>query len=204
MQKLIKAALFTAAVLSIFVPIKPAQAFVTPLSIGVLPPVQFPPSDFTIAGVRVSALYGKHRDLYGIDLGLLGNITENTFVGTAVSGLVNETKGMTTVVGTQLAGLANVNLNKTRVIGVQLAGLFNANTAETSIVGLQAAIFANISEFSDLYGVQLGLYNRAKDVYGFQVGLVNKASSLHGIQIGLLNINQTGLIAMAPIINIGF
>ena len=204
MQKLIKALIIAVAFVATFLPMKSAQAFVTPLSIGVLPPIQFPPTDFTVAGVRVSALYGMHRDVYGIDIGLLGNITEQSFVGAAVSGIFNETKGMTTVIGTQLAGIANVNIQKAHVIGVQLAGIINSNSAESAVVGIQAALIANLSEYTNIYGVQLGLYNRAKDVYGFQLGLVNKATSLHGIQIGLLNINQTGLLAMAPIINIGF
>lgn len=186
----------------------PSQAatgsFITPLSVGAVPPVQFPPKDYSITGLRLSGLFGTHRDVMGIDLGLLGNITENSFTGIALSGLFNITRGTTNAIGAQLAGLTNINTNKTAVYGVQVAALVNANTAESKIVGGQIALLANVSEFTSLYGVQVGIYNRARDVYGFQIGLVNVATALHGIQIGLANINQTGVIGVSPIINIGF
>lgn len=179
-------------------------SFITPLSIGAIPPVQFPPKDYSVTGARISGLFGTHRDVMGIDLGLIGNITENSFTGIALSGLFNITRGTTNAIGAQLAGLTNINRSRAAVYGVQVAGLVNANTAESKIVGGQIALLANVSEFTNLYGVQVGLYNRAREVYGFQIGLVNVATALHGIQIGLANINQTGLIGVSPIINIGF
>ena len=181
-----------------------AQAFYTPLAVAIIPPVQFPPSDFSITGARASILWGRHRDVYGLDFGVLGNFTEQAFVGAGVSGLFNITHGTTHVVALQAAGVANVNTNKTSVYGVQLAGLVNANTAESSVSGVQIAAIANISAFSNIYGAQIGLYNRAKDVYGLQIGLVNVATSLHGVQIGLVNFNSTGVVNMSPILNIGF
>jgi hypothetical protein len=187
---------------SIFFAIQ-SEAAVTPLSVGIAPPVQFPPSDFTITGLRVSALWGHHRDLYGVDVGMLGNITDQTFTGLGVSGLFNYTKGTTTILGLQLAGLTNINTNKTEVYGVQAALGLNSNTAASSLVGVQLAA-ANLSPFMDIYGLQAGLYNRAKDVYGFQIGVVNVADNLHGIQIGLINFNTKGLIGVSPLLNIGF
>lgn len=181
----------------------PATAAMTPASLGVIPPVQFPSSEYSITGFRLSLLYGHHRDLYGLDLGLLGNITDQAFTGVAISGLFNVTKGNTTAIGLQLAGVTNVNTNKTKVIGLQLAGGVNYNGAESSVVGLQIAP-VNISSFTSIYGAQIGIYNTAQDVYGVQIGLVNIAKSLHGIQIGLANINQTGLFYVAPILNVGF
>lgn len=181
----------------------PSHAALTPISVNIVPPVQFPPSDYMVTGVRASVLWGQHRDMYGIDLGLLGNITDQDFTGIAVSGVFNYTKGTTNVLGLQLAGLANYNAQKTNVYGVQLALGLNSNKAASNVVGLQLAL-ANISAFTDIYGVQLGVYNRAKDVYGLQIGLVNVADNLHGIQIGLINFNHKGLIGMCPLINIGF
>lgn len=180
-----------------------SQAGVTPLSVGIAPPVQFPPSDYTITGLRLSGLWGHHRDLYGVDLGLLGNITDQRFVGVGVSGLFNYTKGTTTILGLQLAGLTNINTNKTDVYGMQLALGLNSNTAASSLTGVQLAA-VNLSPFMDIYGLQAGIYNTAKDVYGIQFGLVNVADSLHGIQIGLINFHKKGLIGVSPIINIGF
>ncbi len=197
MKKIILTLLFT------FISTIESQAGVTPLSVGIAPPVQFPASDFTITGVRISGLWGHHRDLYGVDLGGLGNVTEQRFVGLGVSGVFNYTKGTTTILGLQLAGLTNINTNKTDVFGMQLALGLNSNTAVSSVVGIQLAA-VNLGQFTDIYGFQAGIYNTAKDVYGIQFGLVNVADSLHGIQIGLINFHKKGLIGVSPILNIGF
>jgi hypothetical protein len=181
----------------------PSLAAVSPLSISVVPPLQFPPKDFSVTGARASVLWGQHRDLYGVDLGLVGNITEQTFTGVAISGLFNYTKGTTTALGTQLAGLANINKNKTRVLGLQVALGANINYAESSVIGVQLAL-ANLSQHTKIYGVQIGAYNKAKAVYGLQVGIVNSASNLHGLQIGLLNIHEQGIFKYSPVLNFGF
>jgi hypothetical protein len=77
-------------------------------------------------------------------------------------------------------------------------------TAESKVVGLQVAVLGNIAPNANIYGAQVGLYNRARAVYGFQIGLVNFAKDLHGIQIGLINFNETGIFGVSPIINVGF
>lgn len=181
-----------------------AHAFISPLSVSVLPPVQFPPEDFSVTGVRASVLWGKHHGVYGLDLGLVGNVTTQNFVGTAVSGIFNATTGETHIIGLQLAGITNVNTNKTRVYGAQLALGMNSNSAESLVVGLQAALIGNLSDHTNIYGAQIGLYNTAMEVYGLQIGLVNVCNSLHGVQIGLVNFNHTGIFAVSPILNIGF
>lgn len=181
-----------------------AAAAVSPLGVSIVPPIQFPSDEFTITGLRMSVLWGHHRDVYGVDIGALGNITDQTFTGIGLSGLFNITHGTTTAIGLQGAGLMNMNTQKTEVYGVQVAGGINMNTAQSKVVGLQAALLANHSPNTTVYGAQVGLYNRAQDVYGFQIGLVNFAKSLHGIQIGLVNFNETGIFGVAPILNVGF
>jgi len=193
-----------AAILVLFFHLSSARAFVSPLSVSGLPPVQFPPEDFTVAGARASLIWGNHRSVYGFDLGVIGNRTTQNFVGLAVSGVFNLNQGQTTVLGLQLAGIANVNTNKTAVFGAQLAGGINSNSAESSVAGLQAALIANICDHTNIYGVQFALYNRAQSVYGIQIGLVNEAADLHGVQIGLVNFNHKGLFAVSPILNVGF
>jgi hypothetical protein len=180
-----------------------AQAAYSPLAVSIVPPLQFPPSDFNISGVRVSVLAGVHRDVYGLDLGLIGNITRQRFVGAAVSGVFNYTQGQTTVTGVQLAGLANVNLEKTNVYGIQAALGGTYNKADSNVHGVQLGL-VNLGEHTDIFGVQTGIYNRAQSVYGLQLGIVNVANNLHGLQIGLLNFNYTGLFYVAPILNFGF
>lgn len=180
-----------------------ATAAVSPVSVSIVPPIQFPPGDFNVTGIRASALWGKHRSVYGIDVGLLGNFTEQTFTGVALAGGFNKTGGNTTITGFQVAGGANVNTSKTTVVGLQLALGMNYNTAAATVSGLQLAA-VNISPFTDIYGFQVGLYNKAKEVYGIQLGLVNVADNLHGIQIGLVNFNAKGPFAISPVLNIGF
>lgn len=181
----------------------PSFAAISPLSLNLVPPLQFPPDDFSVTGARISALWGQHRDLYGIDLGLIGNITEQTFTGVGVSGIFNYTKGETTGVGLQLAGLTNINIGKAGLYGLQAAIGLNLNAGEGRLVGVGLAV-ANHMPFTDVYGLQLGIYNKAREVYGLQIGLVNVATNLHGVQIGLLNFNEKGLFAVAPFLNIGF
>ena len=190
-------------VLTAFLFASQAHAFFSPLSVSVIPPVQFPPSDFSITGVRASILWGRHRDIYGLDLGVLGNVTEQDFVGIGVAGLVNVTQGTTTILGLQAAGVANINTNKTSVLGLQLALGLNQNTAESSVTGLQLAI-ANLSDHTKIYGFQVGIYNRSLAVYGFQVGVVNVTDNLHCVQIGLINFNKSGFFKVSPILNVGF
>lgn len=180
-----------------------AKAAVSPVSVSILNPVQFPPDDFSITGVRASVLFGHHRNVYGIDLGVLGNITEQEFTGIAVSGLFNMTHGLANVIGLQLAGLTNINTNKLNVFGVQAALLMNFNDAASTVNGLEIAL-ANVAPYTNINGFQIGLYNRAVDVHGLQIGLVNVTDNLHGLQIGFINFNHKGTFIVSPILNAGF
>jgi hypothetical protein len=179
-----------------------AHAFNTPLSISIVPPVQFPSEGYSVTGLRASALWGHHRDIYGLDLGLVGNITDQRFVGLAVSGLFNQTYGDTTILLLQAAIGANLNVQKTNIYGVQVA-LLNKNDAESSLIGLGLG-FANISPNMTVGGLQVGVYNKARSVYGLQIGIINQTTDLHGIQIGLLNFASNGPFPVSPILNVGF
>jgi hypothetical protein len=180
-----------------------ADAGLSPLGVSIVPPVEFPAQDFTITGARISAIWGDHKNVYGLDLGLVGNMTDGEMVGVGVSGVFNYNKGVTTGVFLQAAGLGNFNVNKAMIYGVQLAGLVNSNKAESRVVGLQLAA-VNLANYTDIRGVQAGVYNTARDVVGFQIGLINKCDSLHGLQIGLINFHTRGLFSVAPILNVGF
>jgi hypothetical protein len=181
----------------------PAYSFNSPISFGIAPPVQFPPSDVSVTGLRVSGIMGRHRDMYGIDLALGGNVTDQRFVGIALSGLYNITHGETTAIGLQAAGLTNINTTKTNVYGIQIAGLLNNNVGESAVNGLQIAL-VNLAGHTVIRGAQIGLFNKAKSVYGLQIGVVNICDNLHGLQIGLANFHHKGLFAVSPILNVGW
>lgn len=186
-----------------FLFISQAHAAVSPVAISIVPPVEFPADDFTITGLRASLIYGQHQDIYGVDLGLIGNVTTQTFAGIALSGVFNWTEGETTAIGAQIAGIVNYNKSKTNVYGVQGALGLNYNLGESSVTGLQLAL-VNMSEHTSIYGFQVGAYNKAQRVYGFQIGIVNVCENLHGLQIGLLNFHTQGIFAVSPILNFGF
>jgi len=176
------------------------RAATSPVAIGLLPPLQFPPTDFDVTGLRLSLLWGKQRTMSGLDFGVLGNITDQTSSGLSFAGLVNYVGGTTNAL--QVAGLANVNMGKTTIYGLQLA-LVNYNPAESTVGGFQLGL-VNMSSFTNICGLQVGAYNTARTVHGLQIGLINVTDSLHGLQIGLLNFNHTGLFVVSPIINAGF
>ena len=191
------------AVALAFLSIPNSEAAMSPIAVAIVPPIQFPGSDFDVTGLRMSALWGNQKNVYGLDFGLIGNMTEGQMTGIAVSGVFNLNKGQTTGVLLQAAGLGNFNVNKARIYGVQVAGIINSNRAESVVGGLQLAL-VNLGPYTNIRGVQAGVYNRAHDVVGIQIGLVNVADTLHGIQIGLINFHRQGLFAVAPILNIGF
>lgn len=96
-------------------------------------------------------------------------------------------------------------ITKQSFTGSAISGLFNYNHVSADIVGVQIALLANINGTgSNLYGVQVGVYNKVTNVYGVQLGLVNVAQRLHGVQIGLINFNDSGPFKITPLINAAF
>jgi len=178
-------------------------AFNSPVSFGIAPPVQFPQSEFSVTGLRVSGLWGHHRDMYGLDFGLGGNVTDQDFVGLAVSGLFNVTRGTTTAIGLQAAGITNVNTKTANIYGLQIAALLNNNIGASSVNGFQIAA-VNKADHTVIRGAQIGIYNKAQSVYGLQIGLINICDDLHGIQIGLANFHHKGLFVVSPVLNVGW
>lgn len=174
-----------------------------PTATALFPPLQVP-SRKEGAFSRFSWIYGQHASIIGLDLGLVGNITDKLFIGTAISTLFNINSGKSFVVGAQFAGLTNYIKGDLVVTGVQLTAGLNKVIGTGHVVGAQIGLLGNIAPKTNIYGVQTGLYNEAADVYGFQVGLVNVARKLHGIQLGLINIQQKGAIRFFPLINVGF
>ena len=175
-----------------------------PIGVNLFSPVQFPSTDETIVGFRLNILYGQNKGMYGFDFGALVSETKEKFVGVGVSGIANITGQQAIVAGLQAAGIMNINHGSTTVYGLQLAGLFNNISGDGKVFGFQIAGLGNFASKTDIYGIQLGLYNKARKVVGFQFGLLNFCDSLHGIQIGVLNFSNHALLGVSPVINIGF
>lgn len=180
------------------------------IGVALFPPAQVPDSESEVTGLRFG-LFGKHSGVYGIDLGLVGNATDNEFQGLAISGIFNRNYGETTIIGLQAALVANINAVKSKVYGFQIA-LVNINTQSVQkefITGFGQTFGSSYgseygAEVGAIYGAQIGIYNSSAEVYGFQIGLVNFAKKLHGLQIGLLNFNSSGPFNVCPFFNVGF
>jgi hypothetical protein len=128
---------------------------VSPLEVGLFPPLQLPNSDYGVRGLRFTVV-GVNREAIGIDLAVLGNVTNTTFKGTAISGLFNYNRGGSTVIGFQVAALANLNTGHSEVYGIQIGGYNQAGTVH----GLQLGL---INVATELHGVQIGLFNMNKN-----------------------------------------
>lgn len=175
----------------------------SPFGLAIVPGIQYPSDDYILAGMRVGVLWGTQAEVYGLDIGGLGNVTNTAFGGTAISGIFNLNRGSADVWGLQFAGIGNFNLGATNVHGLQLSLLMNYNPGETSIKGFAIAPL-NLGPATKVYGMQIGIYNSASEVYGLQIGLINTAKTLRGVQIGFLNFHESGIFQVSPLLNIGF
>ena len=150
------------------------QGRTTPFMLAIFDPVQVPPSDWDVAGLRLSILYGKCNVLKGLDIGL---VNESDYLQGIQIGIVNADGDVAGLRVSALYGDANV------MKGLDI-GLFNACNA--------------------LQGWQIGLFNTAKLMKGLQLGVVNHAEQAIGVQIGLVNIIEDKDIPFLPIINASF
>lgn len=117
---------------------------VTPVMFSLYSPAQVPSDDYDVKGLRMDLLYGKSRNLYGLDVGLV-NHTTGKEIGLAV-GLVNYVEKNFT--GLQVGA---VNIGE-RVKALQV-GVYN--------------------EADDMSGLQVGLINHTRLMQGVQIGLIN-------------------------------
>ena len=57
----------------------------TPVMVSLVTPVQAPSSDYNVAGIRLSLVYGQSRDFKGLDLGI-ANRSTGDFTGVGIGG----------------------------------------------------------------------------------------------------------------------
>jgi len=189
----------------------------TPVMVSLVTPVQVPTSDYDVAGLRLSLVFGDCRNFKGLDLGI-ANRAEGEFLGVGIGG-ANIADGL--LYGGQI-GLVNWNGNGSRdwatvskggQIGIvnyanSFCGLQNGviDYNDGLFTGLQSGLI-NITQ--DLYGCQCGFYvflaaNIANgSVRGCQLGIVNYAEEMEkGLQVGLVNIiSRGGWAPVLPFVN---
>jgi hypothetical protein len=140
-----------------------ADSDITPIEIGLFPPLQLPGTSYGTAGLRLAGV-GVNRTASGLDIGILGNVTDVSFSGLAIAGLFNFNRGSSVVYGLQFAGLANLNQGSNEIYGLQIAAYNSAGT---------------------VHGLQIGLINVANELHGVQIGLfnINHKGPFHGVPI---------------------
>ena len=106
-----------------------SDAAVWPVGVYILSPVQFPPDEAFVRGMRLGLFYGRNEDMSGVDLGPGVSHTTGNLLGLSLN-LVNLVSG--DVLGWQ-ASIANVT--KGGVLGVQTALLNQSH----DVAGVQLA-----------------------------------------------------------------
>jgi len=149
----------------------------TPFMLSFVSPLQVPPRDFDVGGLRLSIIYGECVNFDGIDIGLVGRA-----VGHGNGLFLN---GLATIIDGDSIGLqfGLVNYVSGNFGGLQ-AGLINYSTAGQAF--------------------QFGFYNGADHIEGFQCGVINMTRTMIGLQIGLINVIQNNDVPFMPIINCYF
>jgi len=118
------------------------------ISLGIAPRLEWPSADYEVTGFRFNFFAGEHVDVYGLDLGIVGN-----FVKREVGGL-------------QIGGLFNAVGESDGAVQVAIASNYCSGDFGGAQVGL-----VNVTEKGR--GLQIGLVNRANILYGVQIGLAN-------------------------------
>lgn len=162
---------------------------------ALVPSVQTPAANEDVALMRVSLVCGRHRNVYGLDFGVIGNITDAEMVGCGIAFVFNWSGNSRSAF--QFAGV--LNRSDRDFTGMQTALV--VNNVEQDFVGLQGAL-ANLTD--GLSGMQFGGFNKIRTGTGFQLGAVNVAEQFTGVQIGVLNLNLDSPVPLAPIFNCYF
>lgn len=178
--------------------LKPLSTFESPIGFGLVPPIQFPPANASVGGLRLSILAAKNANVGFLDLQPLVGITDGDFTGIAIAGLWNKVGRNASAL--QIGGL--LNTVDGAFSGLQIAGIANVNSNDFSTDALQIACFNRAGGISS--GAQLGVLNLAQHWSGLQLGVINVAENLNGLQIGLANIIRQSPVPFMLILNASF
>lgn len=166
----------------------------TVLELALASPLQLPPANWNVYGLRLGAIYSESFRVCGLDAGLVG-LARDSFSGIQFQAVADWTEG--DAAGIQLAGIANivagnatggqlsaiVNYARGDFTGLQLASINHDGT----FYGFQAGVFNYVKGIS--WGLQAGLANAAVNEWrGWSLGLCNYAERMYGLQLGAINI----------------
>ena len=123
-----------------------AAAQGNPVQLALFPPVQLVPENESVAGLRLSLIYGRNANMTGFDWGL-----------------VTKTDGQFTGAQWGFVGIVDRNF-----VGWQanMVSFTNRN-----VTGVQSAAFYNYADHVN--GLQISLVNSAGSMKGIQIGIIN-------------------------------
>ncbi len=172
--------------------VRPKQS---PIGISITEEVQFPNAQTDIMGFRLCLLYGRHVNVSGFDLGVIGCGVDGYLFGLQTSVILNDVCAGNGAM--QLSGIANNCLDD--FSGFQISGI--ANSVGGIVYGGQCGGFNAAKE---LRGTQIGLFNKTENAYGIQIGVINWTKSMHGVQMGLLNVIEQSNCPYMILVNANF
>lgn len=166
-----------------------------PLALCLTDLAEFPTSETDIMGCRLCLIYGRHANVSGVDLGVIGCAVDGCLFGLQLSSVLNDV-GSANGTG-QLAGIAN-NCSED-FCGFQIAGI--ANNTQGGIYGAQIGSFNMAKEMN---GTQIGVFNKAENAVGIQLAVINWATEMKGIQLGVINVIEKSPVPYMPVLNMCF
>lgn len=118
----------------------------SPFMLSFVNPIQVPPADFNVGGLKLNLIYGECNDITGLDIGLFSMARGDCMAW---------------------------HLNGVSIVGAGGSGLMTsliANYVEADYDGLQIGVYNHATHIN---GLQIGVINYANTAYGLQIGLVN-------------------------------
>jgi len=123
-----------------------AHAQSKPVQLALFNPIQIFPENTSIAGIRISLIYGKNTSVSGIDWGLVNHTTSGKSLGWQM-------------------GL--VGMNEANFVGLQSNFI---NIGNQNVEGVQWGFYNHAGYMN---GLQFGFINHAESMKGLQIGLIN-------------------------------
>jgi hypothetical protein len=116
------------------------------VQLSLLAPVQLFSENTSVAGFRISLLYGKNASVNGLDWGLV----------------THTTSGQSTGIQSSFVGISSADFS-----GGQYGFV---NLSQGKIEGMQ---WGFVNSAANIHGFQFGVVNYAQSMRGLQIGLVN-------------------------------
>jgi hypothetical protein len=163
----------------------------TPFQLSLVKPVQLFSEETKVEGLRLNLIYGVNKEVTGLDLGVVNEVTGTT-KGVQAAYILggNISRDLD---GAQIVyGFGGVNVTNGEANGLQISGVgAGVNWAE-EFNGVQlSGVLGGINKAANMTGLQItvafGGINMAENVTGFQIagllGGINKAANVRGVQI---------------------